>query len=228
MITGETAIINRRYYALMLVGMALPFLLEPFFSIIFFNKGDSYAWLFLVSRFIVWAILGLMFLYARYAEVQPFFLWQGDARRFGFYAQWIVLVYLMIFAAGIIAHIPYWLGLHEKNTAIHKMTTAIRQYPGLGFFTVVTAGITEEFFFRGYMMSRLALFFKNRHAIVIVSAVLFMAVHLSYKNLGEVIFTLLFGLVFGYHYQKYRNIWVLVVVHCIVDLFAVLTMLHHK
>jgi len=55
-----------------------------------------------------------------------------------------------------------------------------------------------------------------------------MAVHLGYKTAGEAIFTLLFGLVFGYHYQKYRNIRVLVIVHCLVDLFAILTILHHK
>lgn len=224
----ETEIVNRHYYALMLIGIALPFLLEPFFSLIFYNKGNSDGYLFSASRFIIWGVLGLMFLYARYAEVQAFFLWDEEARRPGFYLKWVFLLYLMIFASGIIAYIPHWLGLHENNLVKHKMDVVVREYPGLGVFTAITAGITEEFFFRGYVMSRLALFFKNKHVVVIISAVLFMSIHLGYKNLGELIFTLLFGIVFGYHYQKYRNIIVLVIVHTIVDLFAVMSILHHK
>jgi membrane protease YdiL (CAAX protease family) len=225
---NDADVINRRYYALMILGIILPFLLTPFLSLIFYEKGQSYAYLLLISRFTIWGILGLMLLYAKYAELQPFLLLHEERQGVLFYIQWVILLYLMVFSGGIIAHIPYWLGLHEKNAAMQRMNQAFKQYPALGIFTAITAGISEELFFRGYVMGRLSLLFKNKNLPVIISALLFASIHLGYKNLGEIIFTLVFGLIFGYHYQKYRNIKVLIVVHFLVDLVAVMTIIHRK
>jgi len=104
----------------------------------------------------------------------------------------------------------------------------MKGYPALGMFTALTAGITEELFFRGYVMSRLSLFFQNRHVQVLISAALFCSIHISYHYWGETIFTFLLGLIFGYHYQRFRNIKVLMVVHFIVDAVATIVAMHHK
>jgi membrane protease YdiL (CAAX protease family) len=120
------------------------------------------------------------------------------------------------------------MGLREKSPNMLRMQHLMKLYPSLGMFTAITAGITEELFFRGYVMSRLALFFKNMHVQVLISAVLFCAIHIGYHHWGEIIFTFLLGLIFGYHYQRYRNIKVLMVVHFIVDALATIVAMHHK
>jgi membrane protease YdiL (CAAX protease family) len=147
---------------------------------------------------------------------------------FHFISNPLLFLYLLVFACGIIAYIPYRLGLHEKNIMVHKMQQLMKQHPVLLVFTTLTAGISEEFVFRGYMISRLSLFFSNKYLPIIISALLFASIHLGYNSTGELIFTFLFGLVFGYHYQKYRNIKVLVTVHFLWDLFATLLAQNHK
>jgi hypothetical protein len=110
----------------------------------------------------------------------------------------------------------------------HKIQAVMDQYPALLVFTVFTAGVTEEFIFRGYMIPRLSLRFTNKHLPVIISALLFSFMHLGYKSVAELIFTFLFGLIFGYHYQKYRNIQVLVIVHFLWDLMALMLGHHYR
>jgi len=224
----ETDIEKRRYYALMILGIVLPFLLIVFLSAIFSSHDQSYVYRLVCSRFIIWAVLGLMFLYARHAEVQPFFLWPEEKYDFPFYFFSIIVLYLFAFAGGILANIPHWLGLHEKNEMLHKVIQLMKQYPVVLVFTVITAGITEELIFRVYIITRLSLLFSNKVLPVIISAVLFSAIHLSYKSISELIFSFCFGLMFGYHYQKYRNIKVLIFLHALWDLMATLIAIHHK
>jgi membrane protease YdiL (CAAX protease family) len=224
----ENPLATRRYHALVIVGIILPFLLVPFLSLVFYQKGDSYTYLFVVSRFIIWAALGLMFVYARYAEVQKFLLWGEEEYNWTFYLLWIVVLYVLCFSSQIVSAIPYLLGLREKSPSMQRLQHLMKLYPYFGMFTALTAGITEELVFRGYMMSRLAIFFKNKHYPVLISAALFCSIHISYHYWGEIIFTFLLGLIFGYHYQRFRNIKVLIVVHFIVDAVATIAAMHHK
>ena len=211
---------KRRYYALMIVGIALPLLLLPFLSMLFLSTDQSTAYRLICSRFLIWAVFGLMLLYARYGEVQRFMLWDDERYDIGVLIGFVILLFLLIFIAGIVAHIPFYFGLREKNEAGHKMQQVMDRYPMVMIFTVATAGITEELIFRGYMIPRLSLFFKNKNIPVFISAALFSFIHLGYKNVAELIFTLLFGLIVGFHYQKFRNIHVLIIVHFLWDLMA--------
>jgi membrane protease YdiL (CAAX protease family) len=226
--TEETDILTRRYFSLMALGIILPFLLTPFLSMMFLSADQSIAFRLTCSRFLIWGVAGLMFLYARQAEVQKYFLWDEKTYKISFYLASVGILFLLLIADNFIAYIPYRLGLHEKSTMIHKMAQAMKQYPVLLVFTAFTAGVTEEFIFRGYMISRLSLFFRNKGLPVVIAALLFAAVHLGYHHTGELIFTFLFGLIFGYHYQKYRNIKVLIIVHFLWDIFATLPALKHR
>jgi uncharacterized protein len=225
---GSVNIEIRRYYALMILGIVLPFLLSPFLAMVFGSPTQSFTYRLTLSRFLIWGTLGLVFLYARQAEVQKFLLWDEKRCSLKFYISSIVVLFLVLFADGIIAHIPYWLGLREKNVMMHKMDQSMREYPVLLVFTAFTAGITEEFIFRGYMISRLSLLFRNKYLPIVISALLFAAIHLGYKSAGELIFTFLFGIIFGYHYQKYRNIKVLMIVHFLWDLMVTMPALHRR
>ena len=213
-------IAKRRYYSLMILGIALPFLLTPFFSSIFLSAGQSFAYRLTVSRFLIWGELGLVFLYARYAEVQPFLLWNEERYNFLFYLKFVVVLFLLVLVCGVVAHIPFWLGLRENNAMLLKMHSAMKQYPDLMVFAAFTAGVTEELIFRGYILSRLSILFDDKLRPLVISALLFSAVHLGYKSVSESIYTLLFGLLAGWHYQKYRNLRVLMLLHFLVDIVA--------
>jgi len=93
----ENDVINRRYDTLVIVGIILPFLIVPFLSLLILQKGQDFSYLFLLSRFIIWATLGLLFLYARYGELQNFLLWEEEKYDWTFYVMWIVVLYLLCF-----------------------------------------------------------------------------------------------------------------------------------
>jgi hypothetical protein len=206
----------------MVLGIIMPFLIEPFLSRLFYEKGESFIIFYTASRFIIWATLGLLYLYTRHGEVQPFILWSKRDYDWKFYLAWTAGLFLLYIAAIFISSIPYRLGLRQHSTELARVHQLFRQYPGLAWFTALTAGVTEELFFRGYIMSRLAVFFKNRHYVVLISAILFCAIHIGYHSWSEIIFTFAIGLIFGYHYYKYRNLKILIAMHFIIDVIAVI------
>lgn len=227
-ISTEDAVNQRRFNALIITGIVLPLLLYPFLCSLFLPWIDSATDRLLLSRFLIWGEVGLMYLYARKAEMQPFILWPEQKYDAGFYILSVVCLYLLVIAAGWISIIPKLLGLHENNDIMMKMATMMKKSPALLYFGAITAGFTEEFIFRGYILTRLSLFFKNDHLPVIISALLFSIVHLGYKSLHELIFVFLLGLLFGYYYQKYRSLSLLIFVHALVDVLAFTFMRVHK
>jgi membrane protease YdiL (CAAX protease family) len=223
--TPETILTNpfvekKRFNALMLAGIALPILLYPFFVIILLPAVTDFAWRIFLSRLIIWAVLGGMFLFARKGEMQDLLLWPEEDYKPSFYLKWLFLLYLLVLTVGTIARIPFWLGFHENNAMAMKVVQITRNNPALLFFIAATAGITEEFIFRGYIMSRLALLIKNKYMVVVTSALLFALVHLGYKSYTELIFTFGIGIVLGYHYQKYRSLTTVIIVHFFIDVIA--------
>jgi len=211
---------KRRFNALMLAGIALPILLYPFFVAVFLPAVTDFAWRIFLSRLIIWAVLGGMFLFARKGEMQNVLLWPEEHYKPSFYFKWIFLLYLLVLVVGATARIPFWLGLHENNEMMIKIAQITRKNPVLLVFIAATAGITEEFLFRGYIISRLALLIKNKHFVVITSAVLFALIHLGYKTYTELIFAFGVGIVLGYHYQKYRSLTTVIIVHFLIDVIA--------
>ena len=70
------------------------------------------------------------------------------------------------------------------------------------------------------MLSRLSLISKNRFLPVVISAVLFSALHYRYFSVTEFVFAFMIGIVFGIYYQEYRNIKVLMVTHFLIDFIS--------
>jgi membrane protease YdiL (CAAX protease family) len=218
---------KRRFNTLMLSGITLTIVLYPFLSSVLLSAITDYGWRIFLSRIIIWAVMGVMFMYARKGEIQNMLLWPEENYKASFYIKWVFLLYLLTLAAGAVARIPFWLGYHENNAVIIKLELVIQKSPALLVFTAITAGITEEFLFRGYIMSRLAVLINNKHLVVILSALLFALVHLGYKTYTELIFAFGIGIVLGYHYQKYRSLTTVIVVHFLIDVIAMSIGKHH-
>jgi len=89
-----------------------------------------------------------------------------------------------------------------------------RQITPLGAIGIaLVAGVSEEVFFRGFLLPRIGL---------VAQAILFSLVHLSYVNALEIAFTLALGLVLGYVRRRTGSLWAPIVAHFAFDLIQLL------
>ncbi|MFV5702790.1 lysostaphin resistance A-like protein [Flavobacterium sp. XS2P12] len=89
-------------------------------------------------------------------------------------------------------------------------------------FTSITAGVSEELIFRGYLIPRLEILLKNTRVAILTSSILFGLIHYSYGSLIQIIGPIFIGLVFALHYKKYKNIKILIMCHFLWDLLVLL------
>jgi len=218
--------LNRKQKAVIVTGMVLAILL-PFalsLPIAFSNLASPDRVLY--SRFIFWAEILVLMLYAAKAEHRKFLIWDEKRVDVAFFVVSVVAMYFLSWACALAAAIPRLFGWHESDAVFRKIVQLFVNRQWLMLFTAFTAGVTEELIFRGYILTRLSLLIKNRYLPVIISAFLFGAIHFSYKSLREVIFAFLIGIMFGVHYQKYRNIKVLIAAHFTIDIVNLLIATH--
>jgi len=121
------------------------------------------------------------------------------------------------------ASVENWMREQEDLTA----SVTERLLSEKGFFPFVTnlliicviAGITEEFFFRGAILSLIRKKIKNPHVAIWIVAVLFSAIHLQFYGF---IPRLLLGAFLGYLLYWCRTIWVPVFIHFFHNSIAVI------
>ncbi|GAA4897723.1 CPBP family intramembrane glutamic endopeptidase [Streptomonospora salina] len=95
--------------------------------------------------------------------------------------------------------------------------------------TLLTAGVLEEVFYRGWLQTRLEAAFGPWPAILIGSllfALMHAGSHLdggaSWVGIASLVaYHGMFGLMQGYLWARYRNIWVLIAIHAVVNLVYV-------
>lgn len=84
-------------------------------------------------------------------------------------------------------------------------------------FMWISAAFGEELLFRAFAFSQLnKIIGENKILTVLISAILFSLPHLYQGNSG-LLMTFLFGLVFGFIYLKFKNIWINIIVHGLID-----------
>jgi uncharacterized protein len=94
--------------------------------------------------------------------------------------------------------------------------------------TLLTASVLEEVFYRGWLQTRFEQLYGRWPAIV-VSSLAFAFMHLNrLSSLGPMLglasivaFQGVFGLMQGYLWSRYRNIWAVIVIHVVVNLVYV-------
>ena len=178
-----------------------------------------------ISRIFFWLCLLAMVAYAAGIERQQLLLWEEKKYDFGTYIVSVIAL-LLILLAGVtlLSQIELSLGLLKKSSKLNGMVAVLRQNKWLLVFTCLTAGVTEELIFRGYLIPRLQLFFKSPAASLVLSSLFFGLAHIGYGNIGQVIGPVFIGFIFALYYQKYRNIKVLIVCHFLWDYLTLLVM----
>jgi membrane protease YdiL (CAAX protease family) len=201
-----------------MIGIALVVIIPVVLSILLLNARLNSSDRIFYSRFIFWLEVLVMFFYAGKIEHRKFLLWGEKGVDIGFFILAVVLLYFIALACGFAANIPRLFGWREDNSIYKRLVPLFIHRQWLLVFVCFTAGVTEELLMRGYVLTRVSLLVKNRYVPIIVSALLFSALHYSYKSLRELIFAFLIGLIYGIFYEKYRNIKVLIAAHFLLDL----------
>lgn len=116
------------------------------------------------------------------------------------------------------------LGADPVNRAYHYLAGNRAAIPFMLYAVIVGAGFGEETVFRGWMFERLhALLGRGRAAtvaIVLVTSVLFAAVHYSTQGVAGVEQAFVTGLVFGSIYAVTGELPMLMIAHATFDLVA--------
>ncbi|WDF78126.1 type II CAAX endopeptidase family protein [Mucilaginibacter sp. KACC 22773] len=185
------------------------------------GPGLSLDTRFVISRLFFWLCFVIILVYVSKAERQRLLLWNDESYPVGYYILSVIVILLIIvFGSAIIGLTLKRLDLLKLSPAITLMRNMSAPVKLLG---IITAGVLEELIFRGYMIPRLKLFFKSGHWPVILSSIIFAAGHWGYGTAINILVPLFIGLVFGYHYYKYRNINILIICHLLIDLNAMFT-----
>lgn len=189
-------------------------------------QGLPYSLKFIITRIIYWLCLGVIYLYVTRQEKQPILLWTEQNYGAGFYfASVFGIIGCYIFGSAMVALI---INLFYSLKGSEKMAIIMAFSLPLKFFIAFTAGIVEEFIFRGYLLPRLQLFFKSKHWPIVIGAILFGLAHFRYGTIMNVIGPIILGIIAGYHYQKYRNIRALILAHFLYDFMALAANFPHK
>jgi membrane protease YdiL (CAAX protease family) len=202
------------------IGIVLAALLPLGINVIIRQFNLSYHDRIVYSLFVDWVVVGFLFLYAIRIEKLPFLIWQGNDSGAGFTILSVLVLYVAYILEGVISSIPSAFGHRESNELMRIIMQSLKGHPLLIFFVSITAGVTEELIFRAYVLTRLSTFFKNSYFPVIISSIIFSALHYRYHSLREFIFTFLFGVVCSVYYIRYRNIHALILVHFLIDFIA--------
>ena len=208
---------NKPRHSILFTGIAVTLGLLVVFDLWLSHIQMNYYDKLFYSRFIYWGIVVVLLFYTFKIERQSLLLWKEENNNIGFFLLSVFLLYLSSIGAAFVSAIPVLLGEHENNAMMKKIVAAITGHQAMIFFLALTAGVTEELIFRGYLLTRLSQWFKNEVAAVIVSSLLFAGLHYKYGSLRELIFTFLIGMIFSIYYIKYRNIKAIIVTHFLID-----------
>jgi len=177
---------------------------------------------FWVSRIYFWVVLLLMAFYVIKIEKQKFLLYEEQKYPLGKALLMAFLVVIIsILGTEILNFSLKFFGLSEETSQVTKTVYSFfRENYLLLIFTCITAGVTEELLFRGYLQTRVEKLFGNSWVGILISAFAFGIVHAGWNNILQVIGTFWMGIVFAFFYYKYRSIKILILLHIFYDLIT--------
>ncbi len=178
---------------------------------------------FYLTRISIWIGCLILLLYCYKIEKQKLLFWEEKQYSFDnyfLYAAFIILItFVTVMIVGLIALV---IGIKLRNENVEAIIKLFSTNYLLIIITCVTAGITEELIFRGYILTRLYFYFKEPIIPIIFSSALFGLFHFGYGTFFNMFGPACIGLVFGFFYYKYRNIKLLMFCHFFWDFIVVL------
>lgn len=105
------------------------------------------------------------------------------------------------------------LGIHYNS--INQVIYRVLAY-------VVISIPVQEIIFRGYMVTRLEQFSKNKYFLISISALLFSLIHWPLNSLLITLGSFIFGVFLANSFVRYRNLYTLMIIHSILGIVLLL------
>jgi membrane protease YdiL (CAAX protease family) len=207
---------NKPSNTILFIGILLAFVIPLLLTIWMGAMHIDYYDKLFYSRFFYWGTALMLLGYAVKIEHQPLLIWKESNITIGYFLLSVLVLYLLSIGAAIVSALTT-LGIHDSNEMMKKVIGVLKGHPAMIFFIALTAGVTEELIFRGYLLTRLSQLFKNNAVAIIISSLLFSALHYKYGSYRELVFTFLIGALFSVYYIEYRNIKALMFAHFLID-----------
>ena len=122
----------------------------------------------------------------------------------------------------LLAPLTDWMQKTEEQSAgITEKTLSEKGFFALAtniFIIGIMAGVAEEFFFRGALMSIITKKIKNPHTAIWLIAIIFSIIHFQFSGFFP---RIILGAVLGYLLLWTKNIWVPVCAHALNNIFAI-------
>jgi membrane protease YdiL (CAAX protease family) len=219
---------NKRSILIQIGGILIAlFFYQVVVHFVFYYQKDTLTTMFCHDLF-MWLEVLVLYLYSSKVEISSFLLWQEKNYKVLFYVLSVVVLFLSQIPRNFIALIPGWLGLHGTwniHYSEHAFNLIISWYHlnlAILVFSTLTWSICCELIFRGYLLPRLSNLLKNKVAAIIISSLLFAAFPYGNRTLRLLISDFFSGIFFAVHYQKYRNIKILIVSRVLIDTITML------
>ena len=163
-----------------------------------------------------WSIALLLLLHVRFVEQRPLAsigLRAPTARSLLIGVLTAVLLIVIVFAT--YALVFPWLGLSMNRAATAGIT---RHTIGFQVYLALRAGVVEEILYRGYPIARIAEASGSRTLAVMVSVVVFTAVHLGYWGAAQLLIVAPAAVVLALLFVWRRDLSCNMLAHFLVDL----------
>ena len=185
--------------------------------------------LFFLSRMLFWAILVLLYFYAIRVEKKPFLLWPERPANLLFYIGSVFALLLIVYIGSVVIIVILHGFVHQETSS--KLLEYVRLFKHnmpLLIFTALTAGVTEELIFRGYIQPRIEAASNSPALAIIITSFLFGILHSPYGTILQFIVPIFIGVIFSVFYSKYRNINILILCHFLFDILSLLQQTMHQ
>lgn len=180
---------------------------------------------FLLSRFAIWGVFLIVFLYSLFLEKGSFLLKKETPYSVLFYIKAVISLYLICSIGGAFLNVMIHFLIQEKiSDKLFELTPIFKNNYFLLIFTCFTAGAVEEFLMRGYIQPRIEKLYNSSTLGIIFSAVLFGILHSTYGTIGQVVIPFFIGVVFAMFYTIYSNIKILIICHFMIDFISLMAM----
>lgn len=176
-----------------------------------------------IERTFYWLFAAVLWVYAIKKEKQPLLIWQENRYSVATHISHVFSLFFVILISVVCINVFISPLTHEEpSKVLHRIVDFLRTNKFLLVYTALTAGVTEELIFRGYLQPRLELIFKNPYWAIFISSLIFGLAHFRYGTIKNVIDPFLIGLGLAIYYWKYRNIKVAIILHFLWDLAGLL------
>lgn len=172
----------------------------------------------LLGIFYMWFCIFILYIYSNLIEKKKLLLIKESKKKILFY----IFGGVTIFAFAVILHISLkytleGLKLVDKIKPTKIGTLDWNKNKILFYALIITVAFYEEILFRGFIQTRLKIFFSSKYYSILLSAIIFSLSHIFQFNLLQLIGTFLTGLLFSYLYEKYKSITLLIIGHFLID-----------